>query len=154
MSLPSPEVSMHEDNDRAEFELIVRFCREGLEQAGARKFDQAVASYFAAWELLPEPREEWDAAPWILAAIGDVLYRRNGFSVALDFFQRARRCPGGAHNPFVHMRLGQIYLHLGDHDRAREALALALEVGGRKVFRGEDSRWLDWLRRSPREVTA
>jgi tetratricopeptide (TPR) repeat protein len=145
---------VHEDHDRGVFELIVRFCREGLEQAAAGKYDEAVASYFAAWELLPEPREEWDAAPWILAAIGDVLYRRKGYTMALDFFQRARRCPGGAHNPFVHMRLGQIHLHLGDHERAREALALALEVGGRKVFRGEDPRWLDWLGRTPIAATA
>ncbi len=136
---------MPEEYDRSEFELVIRFCREGLEQAAAGKYDEAVASYFAAWELLPEPREEWDAAPWILAAIGDVLYRRKAFAAALDFFERARLCPGGARNPFVHMRLGQIHLHLGDADRAREALALALETGGRKVFGSEDPRWLGWL---------
>ncbi len=137
----------------AEFPLIVRFCREGLEKASAGKSDEAVASYYAAWELLPDPREEWDAAPWILAAIGDVLYRRHIFARALQFFERARRCPGGAHNPFVHMRLGQVHLHLGDPERAREALALALEVGGRDVFRAEDPRWLAWLERAPDAVS-
>ena len=144
---------MSDDHDRAEFPLIVRFCREGLERAAAGKNDEAVASYFAAWELLPEPREEWDAAPWILAAVGDVLYRREAFPGALDFFQRARRCPGGAHNPFVHMRLGQVHLHLGDHERAREALMLAVEVGGRDVFRDEDPRWLAWLAPAPEAVS-
>lgn len=140
------EIRVSEDLDYSEFGLVVRFCREGLQLADSGQYEEAVANYFAAWELLAEPREGKDTAAWILSAIGDVLYRCRGFTLALDCFERAVRCPGGVHNPFVQMRLGQIYLHLGQHGRAREALALALQSGGSAVFRREDPRWLEWLK--------
>src|SRR5262249_19080959 len=50
---------------------IERLCATGDAQAKQQQFAQALTSYWAAWDLLPEPKVEWEAATWILAAVGD-----------------------------------------------------------------------------------
>jgi hypothetical protein len=53
------------------YERVAAFCAEGDDLADAGEFAAALAKYWAAWDLLPQPRTEWPAATWILAAVGD-----------------------------------------------------------------------------------
>ena len=50
---------------------INRFCEIGDTLAEEGKYNDAIASYQYAWDLLPDPKEQWEAATWILVAIGD-----------------------------------------------------------------------------------
>src|SRR5262245_10854513 len=50
---------------------VQALCEEGDAQAGAQRYAEALQRYWAAWDLLPDPKTEWDAATWLLGAIGD-----------------------------------------------------------------------------------
>jgi hypothetical protein len=44
---------------------INRFCEIGDALAEDGKYSDAVVSYQYAWNLLPDPKENWEAATWI-----------------------------------------------------------------------------------------
>lgn len=54
-------------------------------------------------------------------------------------------CPGAIGNPFIHLRLGQAQLELGNTDRAADELMRAYMGGGLEIFAMEDERYLDFL---------
>jgi tetratricopeptide (TPR) repeat protein len=115
---------------------------DGLAEAG--RFDEAIARYEAAWEALPEPKQVWNAATWILGAIGDVAFQAGRTTLAIDALGSAIQCPGGAGNPFLQMRLGQALLDSGDEESAAHALGRALELAGPEIFTREDGRYLSF----------
>jgi hypothetical protein len=53
-------------------ERILALCETGGALAENEEYDATLSQYWKAWDLLPEPRTDWEAATWILAAIGDV----------------------------------------------------------------------------------
>jgi hypothetical protein len=52
-------------------EEIERLCDEGNKLLDKEIYDEALTRFSSVWELLPEPRTDWEAATWILAAIGE-----------------------------------------------------------------------------------
>lgn len=116
-----------------------RTAGDALREAGDHK--GAWIEYVAALNLLPEPKTDWTATSEILAAIGDVAFRRKAYEKARDALMDAVRCPGGLGNVLIHLRLGQCYLELGDRNRAADNLARAYMGGGREAFAMEDPKY-------------
>ena len=134
MNLPD---SLHEE--------IVALSKEGESLADGCRFGEAVAKYHAAFRLLPEPKEDWSAAAWLLAAIGDAHYLSGQIEEALVAFSHAMHCPEAIGNPFLHLRLGQCRLSLGDEARAADELTRAYAMGGVEIFEQEDRKFLEFL---------
>ena len=88
-------------------EQIKRLCADGDGLANHGLHQQAIAPYNEAWKLVPEPKTEWEASTWVLAAIGDAAFMGGFYSSGVDALEYALHCPGGAMNPFVQLRLGQ-----------------------------------------------
>jgi len=44
---------------------------EGDALAEKGDYSRALQHYWAAWQLLPEPQSQWEAATWLLGANGD-----------------------------------------------------------------------------------
>ena len=134
------------DLDGALHERIERLCAEGDALAEQGSLPKALASYWAAFDLLPEPRLDWDAARWILAAIGDANFKGGDFVACRDNLCLAMRCPEAIGNPFLHLRLGQAQYELGDLRRAEDDLARALLGGGQDLFSDEDPKYLAFVK--------
>jgi tetratricopeptide (TPR) repeat protein len=126
-------------------EEVVALSKEGDDLAEDRRFDAALAKYHAAFRLLPEPKEAWLAATWLLTAIGDSHYLSGHAEEAAAAFSRATHCPDAIGNPFLHLRLGQCRLALGDEAKAADELTRAYALGGVEVFEDEDPRFLEFL---------
>ena len=87
----------------------------------------AVDAWRAAIELVPEPKTIWDASSWLYGSIGYVVVDvalelialgerdRAGWVLvdARDALVEAWASPGGAVNPLVLIRRGQVELELG-----------------------------------------
>ena len=52
-------------------------CAHGDKLAEARKFEDAIAEYNKAWLLIPNPKNQWEAATWVLAAVTDAAHLAN-----------------------------------------------------------------------------
>jgi tetratricopeptide (TPR) repeat protein len=127
------------------YEQIQALCAEGDDLADAQRFDDAIARYRAAWDLLPAPKQTWGAATWILAAIGDAAFQADRPTDAFEALGSAMLCPGAIGNPFLHLRLGQVLLDLGDETAAADELTRAHMGGGPEIFAAEDPRYLAFL---------
>src|SRR4051812_26397825 len=113
-------------------------CAEGDALARAGDYPGALQRFWAAWDLLPEPRTECKAATWILAAVGDANFLGGDYAAGRDNLSLAMLCPDAIGNPFLHLRLGQCQFELGNLDRAADELTRAYMGGGREIFVGEE----------------
>ena len=124
---------------------IDRLCALGDADADRARFAQALGSYWAAWDLLPEPKLGCAAATWILAAVGDANFLGGDFIAGRDNLSTVMHCPGAIGIAFLHLRLGQCQYELGDHPRALDELLRAYLGGGAGLFDGEDPKYLACL---------
>lgn len=129
-------------------DLYVRIkarAAEGDVLAGKGQYEAAVRVYNEAWKEVPEPKNEWDASTWLLAAIGDACFLGGFFGSGLDAFGYAIHCPGGFGNPFIHLRLGQCHLQKENLEEAAEHLTRAYALEGKAIFAAEDPQYFAFL---------
>jgi tetratricopeptide (TPR) repeat protein len=131
--------------DDARQQRIVELVSEGERLAGQRELGTALLRYREALALIPRPVEEHDAAARVLTAIGDMCFLLGRYSEGKHALQGAVRSCGGPAVPFIHLRLGQCELELGNRERAVEELARAHKAGGEELFSGEDPKYLGLL---------
>ncbi len=126
---------------------VLRICSEGDEFAQTRDFDQALLRYRQAWELLPEPRYQWEAAEWLLAAIGDAEFQRGEFAAARKALMDAMMSVDSAKaNPFLRMRLGECMYETGEEAEAANWLGLAFATEGLALFGGEHPKYFAFVK--------
>jgi hypothetical protein len=121
-------------------------CAQGDKLAEATKFEDAIAEYNKAWLLIPDPKNEWEAATWVLAAVTDAAYLGGYATTAREAIEYGMTCPGALGNPFMHMRFGQILFDNNETDHAADELMRAYMGGGPEIFIPEDSKYLSFLR--------
>ena len=133
---------------------IQQLCAEGDQLAEAKRYADALKPYWAAWDLLPEPQTDWEAATWILVAIGDANFLSSDFVAGRDNLSQAMHCPDAIGNPFIHLRLGQCQFELQALDRAADELMRAYMGAGPDIFKDEDPKYLQFLQSKAKDVKA
>lgn len=124
---------------------IADLCREGDALASAGRPDDARQKYIAALKLLPGESRQWEAATWIYVALGDVHFRSQDVDKAFKCFYNAVQCPNGLGNPYIHLRLGQLYFEQNNFDKAADELTRAYMGGGIDIFMEDDPKYLAFL---------
>ena len=127
-------------------EQITSLSAKGDKLAEKGKYPEALKVYWEAWDLLPEPKTNWDAATWLLVAIGDANFLAEDYVAGKDNLSQAMHCPDAIGNPFIHMRLGQCQLELNNPDRAADELARAYMGGGHEIFEDDDKKYFEFLK--------
>lgn len=125
---------------------IQRLSGEGDELAQNNRYVEALERYWAAWELLPDPKTEWDAAMWLLAAIADAHFFLGDFSAMRQPLMTAIRCDGATANPFLRLRLGQCLFEMGETSEAANWLVGAYLLEGTKIFANDDPKYLVFIK--------
>jgi hypothetical protein len=116
-------------------------AEDGERRMAAGDFRAAFDLFVGALDLLPDPREQWNAAGWLLVALGENAIRASSFQAAEGPLTDAMWCPGTIGNPWVHLRCGQMRFELGEMDKAGDELSRAYVGGGREVFEGQDPKY-------------
>jgi len=125
---------------------IVELCEAGDDFASVGDFPDALDQYWAAWDLLPGEKTQWEAATWLLAAIGDANFLSEDYVAGRDNLSLAMHCPKAIGNPFLHLRLGQCQYELGEFRRAADELARAYLLEGAKLFSNDDPKYLAFVK--------
>jgi hypothetical protein len=107
----------------------------------------AFSAFVGALELVPRPFENWNAAGWLLVAMGECAIRAGDYGRALQPLRDAMHCPGTVGNPWVHLRLGQARLEHKD-ERAVDDLSRAYMGGGRSLFADLDPKYFAVVEKS------
>lgn len=124
---------------------ITKLCAEGDSFLERKEYEQAIAKYKEAWNLLPEKKLHWEAATWILTSAGDTYFRQGDYAKSLASFVGAVQGPGGLGNPYIHLRLGQNHFELDDMAKAGDELARAYMGAGDEIFKGENAKYSAFL---------
>lgn len=127
-------------------QMIDNLCQKGDQFAQIDQLDDALDQYETAWQLLPEPKNQWPAATWILMAVGDVYFEKRDFAAAAEALRASLDFPDGDKNPFISLRLGQSLFELGDLNGAADALETAFRKQGDELFAGEDHKYLNFVK--------
>ncbi|MDO6811041.1 hypothetical protein Q4603_20640 [Zobellia galactanivorans] len=125
---------------------IEDLCAKGDHLAEEGNFAAALENYWNAFDLVPEPKTDWDSATWILTAIGDANFLGNDFKAGVDNLTYAMHCPGAIGNAFIHMRLGQCQFETGNLDRAADELTRAYALEGEEIFSEDAPKYLEFLK--------
>ena len=125
---------------------ITELCERGDDDVEAGRYEEAVAKYREALALVPRPVHAWAVSTWIHGAIAEAYYLAEQYARARDAIDEAFRCEGAIGNAFLHLRLGQIELCLGNRGRALDELIRAYTRAGEEVFAGEDPRYLSLVK--------
>lgn len=132
---------MSQDLDQTLHRRVAELCERGDAHVEAGEYDRAIERYEEALSLLPRPLSRWNAATWVLTAMGETFYFLKDYRQARSTLEEALRCPRGLGNPFIHLRLGQAALELGDEDLARDQLGRAYLGAAEEIFAGEDPKY-------------
>lgn len=92
---------------------IQQICEAGDDFVSEANYDEALKYYWKAYALIPDPKTNWEATLWILAAIGDTYFITGDYISSIKHLELAMRCPDAIGNPFLHLRLGQCYFETG-----------------------------------------
>lgn len=112
------------------YEQVEKYSEQGDDYCDAEEWGKAILCFKKALELLPEPKDDWEAATWLYVAIGDAFFFLEKYEEALDNLKHARMCPDGMANPFILMRLGEVYYELNEIGLAKKHLFEAYMMEG------------------------
>lgn len=127
------------------YEKVTTLSEAANQEFERAEFTKALSLYDQAWDLLPPPKNPWEACLWLTAAQADCLYFLARFPEARERLQDALKLPGGIANTFVHLRLGEVEFELGNLDSAADHLMRAHAVGGPELLAAEPPRYLQFL---------
>src|SRR5207245_2509064 len=105
----------------------------------------ALAKYREAWDILPDDKENWEAATWLLAAVGEIYFRKQDWEATLNRVLRAVQCANGLGNPYIHLRIGQCQYELGNMKGSGDNLARAYMGAGDEIFSRDDPKYFAYL---------
>ena len=127
-------------------QMVDKLCQKGDQFAQIDQIDDALDQYEAAWQLLPNPRNQWPAATWILMAAGDAYFEKREFTAASETLELALDHPDGETCAFIWLRLGQSQFELGHLDAAADGLEAAFRLEGDSIFADEDPKYLQFVK--------
>ncbi|SFW39020.1 hypothetical protein [Cellulophaga fucicola] len=106
----------------------------------------ALLKYWNAYDLIPEPKKDSETSTWLLTAIGNINFLNEDYKAGVANLTSAMRCPDAVGNAFMHLRLGQCQLEVGNLRRAENELARAYTIDGKSIFNKEDKKYFEFLK--------
>ena len=134
------------------YKNICELSKIGDSHLTRNEYSKAIEQYHKAFDLIPEPFEDYQASTWLLTAIGDTYFLAQDYINALHALEEAMYCPEAIGNPFIHLRLGQALFELTNFDKARNELARAYLGGGKEIFEDENSKYYEYLKTFMRNI--
>lgn len=131
-------------NDKM-YNQIVKLSKEGDKFVDAGDLGVAIEKYQGALELIPEPKNIWEASTWVYTALGDTCYINMQYKEALDYLFETLKCPDGLENPFVLLRIGECFFETENMSKAQEYLLQAYMYDGVDIFEGEAEKYFNLI---------
>lgn len=139
--------AVKELNDKVH-QHILQLSKAGDECMEQGEYSKAIDQFRAAFELVPEPYQDWEASLWLLTSLGEAYYFEGEYVQAHAALAKAMHVPGAIGNPLIHLRLGEVQFELGNTKRASDELLRAYMGGGEEIFEDEDEKYFDFLKQN------
>ncbi|MCF6345557.1 MAG: hypothetical protein L3J00_03705 [Thiomicrorhabdus sp.] len=124
---------------------VTALSEEGDLLSEDERFDEAIKKYQVALNLLPSPKQQWEACTWLYVAIGDAYFLEEDYPLAFNYFMDAFNCPDANDNPFIHLRAGQTAYRINNEEKAVDSLLRAYMLEGEDIFKNDDPIYFEFL---------
>ncbi|GAB3635235.1 hypothetical protein GCM10027422_08250 [Hymenobacter arcticus] len=131
-----------------EYSQLVQLSKAGDKCMEQGDYSKAIAQFSAAFELVPEPYQDWEASLWLLTSLGEAYYFDGEYRQAHAALAKVMNVPGAIGNPLIHLRLGEVQFELGNSKQAADELLRAYMGGGKEIFEDEDEKYFDFLKQN------
>lgn len=111
-----------------------------------KQYSEAIGAYWRAYDLLPQPVQNWAEAPTLLVSVAEANFRVGNYEACRDNLSVAMKSLGVIGNPIVHLRLGACQFELGDMLHAADELARAYIPAGTRIFQAHDQKYLVFIK--------
>ncbi|WP_232468056.1 tetratricopeptide repeat protein [Bordetella genomosp. 13] len=130
-------------------EQYIGLATKGRKAREAGDFDAAERFYLEAWNVIPEPKLEYDYAGSMTAAMTN-FYRENGrIEQAKSWLALAREAYGPDPDPYTEFIAAKVHYAAGEFQAAFELFDQLFQQFRRRPFQGEDPIYLEfYLERS------
>lgn len=119
--------------DPAIYEQIQSLSAQGNTEIDQGHLNEAIALWQQALTLLPAPQNQWQAAFWLNASIGEAYYQLKQFDHAIAVLKEASLYPEAEDNPYPSYMIGKCYWRL-EHEHSVEYLITAYDLDGEGIF--------------------
>lgn len=132
-----------EKHDKLE-KLIISTVEKGNELHDSKSYESALDEYIKAWELLPEPKLEWEIASWIAACINSAYFDMGIFQKAKTWAEIAlqTRCSDIDTAPLID--LGMVCYELEQYDESYKYFDNAYNYGKARAFKERPEKYFDF----------
>lgn len=124
---------------------VQRLSEEGNLLVDLDDYKGALKKFTAALDILPTPKQQWEAALWLYASIGDMHLFLEDYKQAAENYYNALNCPDGQQSSFVHLRLGEALYELEDEKNSLDHLLRAYMLEGKEIFESEEEKYFAFL---------
>jgi tetratricopeptide (TPR) repeat protein len=124
------------------YEKIKEYSAAGEELFYDGRFSEALVEYNTAFDLIPEPKNRWEASVWLIAAMGDCHFWLKDFGTSLEYFRKLMVEYEEYANPFTRLRYGECLYETGNEQLAKEHLLAAYSMEGEELFEDCDKKYL------------
>lgn len=111
-------------------------------------FREAERLLLLAWEILPEPKYDWELSEITVCDLFDFYLTQQNFTECerwlLELDLASRHSP----NPTLFLALGKLRFEQGNFEEARSAFAQLHKAWGHRAFRGEPPKYWDFLKKN------
>lgn len=148
------DVEIVENDNSLDFELteivaeeIESLSEEGNEYFDDEEYEKAIISWTDALNLIPQPQNSFSESLWLETSIGDAFFMAGEHDSALPHFLNAKNNlqENAYENPFIMLRIGQLYFEKGDLKNAKEFLLRAYMLDGIEIFEGSKEKYFLFL---------
>lgn len=119
---------------------IDKIAKKGNKFLYKREYKKAIQMYKEIIDILPEPKEEWEAYEWANVSIADTYFIMKEYEMCIHYLNKVIQY---TNNPFIFLRYGQSYYYESNMLIAEKYLGKAFKIGGKDIFKDEDPCFLD-----------
>lgn len=116
------------------FKTICQILDEGDKARASEKYEDAIAFYQSAIDILPEPKSDWDMFTTLVISIGDTYYKTQQYTIADGYYATALKDGSGLNNPYVWYANGSNLVKMGETKAATDSLMRAYMLAGDEIF--------------------
>jgi len=131
----------------ADLDAVIQSKRHEAFKA-VREGQQTLAEkyYFEAWNLLPEPKHQWDSSLIMALDLVDFYFNVRNFKAALEWLEFADQAAEGSYNSGNLVWFGKIKYEQGEFEAARQAFEEVFKTWRTRPFRDEDPKYLEFYK--------
>ena len=129
-------------------EQIESLSEEGNEYFDDENYENAIKVWKQALALIPNPQNTYTETLWLETSIGDAYFMMGNHQEAFPHFLNAKSNieENAYENPFIMLRVGQLYFEANDFKNAKEYLLRAYMFEGEEIFEGSKEKYFEFLK--------